>query len=294
MASSLRSFRAEDATAVVELSRRAVNRPEEQVGNPLWTALDELESELDGWDGDPGTTLLVEEEEGGVIGFGGVERAEGWEHADLFGPLVSPRSRGRKIGGRLLEASVELARSGGASRVVGSVGTRNVAGRVLLSRSGFDPLGSAEAVLRVREDGHRAPPEPREPIAVRAAESEDLSTALALYRESFPGGAFPEAAWRRALERGSVYLAERGAEALAFVHIDPSDRWIYHLGVTESDRARGVGASLLAAALEHYWRVHPRETLGLAVPADNLAALRLFRRQGFLPWLTLQTFELAL
>jgi hypothetical protein len=30
------------------------------------------------------------------------------------------------------------------------------------------------------------------------------------------------------------------------------------------------------------------------VNADNVPAIRLYRRQGFAPWLVLQTFELAL
>ena len=39
--------------------------------------------------------------------FGGVEVSAGWEHADLFGPLVSPAYRGQKLGTVLLEASIE-------------------------------------------------------------------------------------------------------------------------------------------------------------------------------------------
>ena len=45
MANSLRSFSREDIPAVLELSRRAFGRAEEQVGNPLWASLDELESD---------------------------------------------------------------------------------------------------------------------------------------------------------------------------------------------------------------------------------------------------------
>jgi ribosomal protein S18 acetylase RimI-like enzyme len=34
--------------------------------------------------------------------------------------------------------------------------------------------------------------------------------------------------------------------------------------------------------------------LGLSVEADNVPALRLLRRQGFAPWLVLQSYELLL
>ena len=46
VASSLRNFRSNDRSAVLELSRHALQRPAEQVGNPLWNTRDELESEL--------------------------------------------------------------------------------------------------------------------------------------------------------------------------------------------------------------------------------------------------------
>jgi ribosomal protein S18 acetylase RimI-like enzyme len=78
------------------------------------------------------------------------------------------------------------------------------------------------------------------------------------------------------------------------VNIDPSDRWIYHLGVAESERSRGLGSYVLSRALSDYWSTHPGETLGLSVLADNVPALRLYRRQGFAPLLVLRPFELAL
>jgi ribosomal protein S18 acetylase RimI-like enzyme len=55
-----------------------------------------------------------------------------------------------------------------------------------------------------------------------------------------------------------------------------------------------VGACILSKALTAYWSSHPGETLGLSVRADNLPALRLYRRQGFAPLLVLQAFELPL
>jgi ribosomal protein S18 acetylase RimI-like enzyme len=294
VASSLRNFRTDDRSAVLELSRHALQRPAEQVGNPLWKTRDELESELADWDIDPAETLLVEEQEGEVIGFGGVEVSTGWEHADLFGPLVAPEFRGQKLGTLLLEESIERAENRGAERVLASVGTRNLNGRLLLERAGFKRHGTASAVFRVTAADHR-PVEPGPPgVTVRPGTSEDLDTALHLYRECFPGGVFPDVAWREGLDAGSVYLAEEAGTSLAVVNIDPSDRWIYHLGVTESERSHGVGSYILSRALANYWEGHPDEALGLSVRADNLPALRLYRRQGFAPLLVADSFELPL
>lgn len=294
MAGSLRSFAAADRSAVLELSRHALARPSEQVGNPMWETREEMESELSGWDLSPGETLFVEEDDGRVAGFGGIEAASGWEHADLFGPLVAPAFRGRKTGSRLLEASIDAGRERGVTRIVASIGTRNLAGRFLLERKGFRPLGSVTEVYRLLPHSYRESEHVPAGVQVRRGAAPDLGAALSLYHECFPGGRFPESAWLGALERGTVYLAEEAGGPIGVIDIDPSDRWTYHVGVTECERGRGVGSYLLSQALEDYWRRHPDEPLGLSVSADNIPAIRLYRRLGFMPWLVLQPFQLVL
>ncbi len=91
-----------------------------------------------------------------------------------------------------------------------------------------------------------------------------------------------------------MYLAERDGAPLAFVNIDPNDRWAYQIGVVAHERSQGVGRFLLSRVLEDYWTEHPGEILGLSVEADNVPALKLLRRQGFAPWLVLQSYELWL
>jgi ribosomal protein S18 acetylase RimI-like enzyme len=294
VASSLRSFSREDIPAVLDLSRRAFGRPEEQVGNPLWATRDELESELSDWDEPPESTLLVDIEDGAVVGFGGVEVARSFSHADLFGPLISPGYRGQKLGSELLDASVAIAVEHGRSSVVGSVGPRNISGRLLLENKGFHPLGPAKAVFRLAPDEHRAVADGPEGVEVRRGEADDLEPAIGLYHSTFPEGVFPDDAWRDGLAKGSVYLAERKGSPLAFLNIDPNDRWAYQIGVVAHERSRGVGQYLLSRALEDYWREHPGEIMGLSVEADNVPALKLLRRQGFAPWLVLQSYELWL
>jgi ribosomal protein S18 acetylase RimI-like enzyme len=294
VASSLRSFAPRDQAAVLELSRHALQRPEEQVGNPLWTTAEELESELSDWEVPPEETLFVDEIEGEVVGFAGVEVSPGFDHADLFGPLVAPSHRGQKLGSMLLEAAIERAENRSVRRVVGAVGARNATGRLLLERAGFTPSGNATAVFRLNEANHRRAETGPEGLSVRPGTQDDLEATMELYRECFPDGAFPESVWVAGLEQGAVYIGEADGEARAVVHIDAADRWIYHVGVTESERDRGIGAYVLSEALAGYWANHPGETVGLSVHADNLPALRLYRRQGFAPLLVLQAFELPL
>jgi ribosomal protein S18 acetylase RimI-like enzyme len=294
VASSLRSFRREDRDEVLALSRRALNRPAEQVGNPVWTTRDELDSELSDWDLPPEETLFVQELDGNVVGFGGVEVQRGWEDADLFGPLVAPGYRGRKLGPELLDASLELARRQDSRSVVASVGVHNLAGRLHLEHAGFHVYGSAKAVFRLSPGDHRRAEEGPEGVEVRRGTPEDLEAAIRLYHECFPEGVFPDESWREALARGTVWLADSDGQLLAFLDIDPSDRWAYHIGVVESERARGLGRFLLSRALDDYWTSHAEETIGVSVEADNVPSLRLLRRQGFAPWLVLQSYQLRL
>lgn len=291
MADSLRSFTTDDRRGVLELSRHALNRPDEQVGNPLWATREELESELSDWDVPPEETLVVQEEDGDIVGFAGVEISHGWEHADLFGPLVARAYRGQKLGTGLLEVALSIAAQHGARLVIGSVGARNPKGRMLLEQAGFTTRGNAKAVFRLARADHRRVEEGPAGVNVRRGTPDDLEAAIRLYHECFPKGVFPDETWRAALERGTVWFAESGGRPIAFLDIDPSDRWAYHIGVGEPERARGLGRFLLSRTLDDYWATHAEETVGLSVEADNYPALRLLRRQGFAPWLVLQSYQ---
>jgi ribosomal-protein-alanine N-acetyltransferase len=295
VAANLRNFARDDAEQVVALSRATLSRPEFQVGNPIWTSVEELTSEIADWDPAAEETLfVVEDESGKVVAFGGVERPTGFPHAELFGPLVGIDARGHRLGTRLLEVSVERARADKANGVYASVGTRNAAGQILLERQGFHARGRPQATFKLQPGSHRPAEEHPKGVDVRLATPDDLPTMLDLYRECFPAGRFPDAVWRDNVANETVYAAEDEGRVVAVLNIDPSDRWIYHVGVTTSERNRGVGSYLLSRSLSDYWERHPNEALGLDVDADNVPAIRLYRRQGFAPWLVLQTFELEL
>ena len=295
MGASLRSYEPGDADAVVELSRISLARPELQVANPVWTTRDDLDTELAAWDPPSEETLFVADDDGHVVGFGGVEKPSGFSHAELFGPLVAIPARGARLGTRLLEVSVEKARELGADSVLASVGQANSRGRMILEAHGFTARGRPQATFRLMPSDHKPFDEPApDGTEVRVATRDDLPAAFALYQECFPEGQWPEAIWRQNVEEGTVYAAVHDGELVAVLNIDPADRWIYHVGVTQGERNRRVGALLLSRSLEDYWSRHPGETIGLDVDRTNVPAIKLYRRQGFAPWLVFQALELAL
>lgn len=286
---NLRSFQPEDKEALLALSRRALHREEEQVGAPLWATREELEAELAGLDYRPEETLRTIEDEGVAAAFGGIELED---DATLFGPLVAAAYRGRKLGRLLLEVSIELARGRALDRLFAGIGAHNLNGRLLLERAGFEPRGGLDAVYRLLPAAHRIAARPPG-VTIRRAAAEDLDRVLALCHECFVRSHLSDEAWKRGLERGQVLLAEQDGDTVALVRIDPARRRVSH-GVTARARARGVGSYALSEGLEEYWRDHPGEALHLAAPVENVAATRLYRHQGFVPWLVLQRFELAL
>ena len=205
MAVNLRSFRPEDAEALLELSRRAQTREAEQVGTPLWSSREELEAELSGLDRAPEETIRVAEDEGVVAGFGGVELDD---EALLFGPLVAPAFRGRKVGRTLLAASVELAGARGVERLAASIGVRNLGGRLMLERNGFEPRGGPVAVYRLLPAAHRPVDQPSHPgIRTRPATPADLERGAG----PLPGVLRPQPVVRRRVGPGARASARSGS-----------------------------------------------------------------------------------
>ncbi len=287
----LRSFEPGDAEALLALSRHAQTRETEQVGTPLWSTREELDAELAGLEPGAEETLRVAEDEGAVAGFGGVELED---EALLFGPLVAPGFRGRKVGRTLFAASVELARAREVEHLVAAVGVRNVGGRMMLQHNGFELRGGPVAVYRLVQESHRPVARPAHPgVTTRVAGSSDLPVVLDLCRECFERSALTDAVWGRALEGSQVRIAEENGKPVAIVRINPSRRRVFH-GVTADARQRGIGGFVLSQSLEAFWSEHPGDALRLTVPVENVPASRMYRHQGFLPWLALQPFELEL
>ena len=121
----------------------------------------------------------------------------------------------------------------------------------------------------------------------------DLEPALELYHATFPEGSSPTTPGATASPTGSVYLAERDGRPLAFLNIDPNDRWAYQIGVAAGALARRGQLPPPRACSRTTGAAIPASVLGLSVEADNTPALRP-PTAGLRPWLVLQSYELWL
>jgi len=282
---TLRKYTSSDLDVILPLARRALARPEEQLGRPLWRSDDDAGGDLDGWR-DIEETLFVVEDDGAPVAFGGYVRDA---HPNLFGPLVVPQCRGRQLPDRLLEATIELASEKGADWLTAAVGRRNPWAKRLLERYGFRSRERPTAVFRLRPREHSYVERRPGPVRVRPGMPDEVDAVFALYRESFPDGTRLKRRWRRWLELGEVNVAERAGELLGFVRLDAA--WLTHVGVTLEERGNGLGELLIQRALETHWARHRDRELRLTVEVDNVPAIRLYRRLGFAPWLVLDVFD---
>ncbi len=285
---TLRKYTPADLEVILPLARRALARPEEQLGRPLWRSLDDAHGDLEGWH-DIEDTLFVMEDEGEPVAFGGLVRDT---LLNLFGPLVVPHCRGRQLPDRLLDATTSLAREKGIDWMTAGAGRRNHWAKRLLERSGFRSRERPTAVFRLRPRAYGLVTKRLSGLELRPGSPDDLEAVFSLYRESFPDGTRLKRRWRRWLELGEVQVAERSGALVGFVRIDAA--WLTHVGVTQSERGSGIGELLIRRGLETHWQARPGRELRLTVEIDNVPAIRLYRRLGFAPWLILDVFDLEL
>jgi GNAT superfamily N-acetyltransferase len=275
---TLDRFRRDDVEAIAELARACAARPEEVLGNWEWSDAAMLDHELEAWPVPATETLYVAREEGRVIGFCGVEVYPHDSIGLVHGPVVTQEGRGRGVGRALFDVALRIGGVYGASELWAVTGRDNRRAQALLGQAGFS-RDEVSALFRLERDAHTPLPIPMD---VRRASSNDLPEVLAL-AEALGGDL------HMTLEELSDALADpdwhvwiSGApDVLAIACIDPYDRWVAALATHERARRRGLGATVLSAALENWWFEHPDSVIGLTVRAESLAVLTQYHRLGF-------------
>jgi ribosomal protein S18 acetylase RimI-like enzyme len=284
---TLEPFRRGDVEAIAELARACAARPEEALGNWWWTDAALLDHELESWPVPATETLFIAREGGRVIGFCGVEVYPHDAIGLVHGPVVEAGGRGRGVGRALFDAAVRLGGVYGAAELWAVTGRDNRRAQAVLGQSGFR-RDEVSALFRLVRDAHTPLPVPMD---VRRASSNDLPEVLALAEALGDdlhmtleelSDALADPAWH-------VWIA--GApDLLAIACIDPYDGWVGALATHERARRRGLGGTVLSAALEHWWFEHPDSVIGLTVRAESLAVLTQYHRLGFEPELVVARF----
>lgn len=122
---------------------------------------------------------------------------------------------------------------------------------------------------------------------IRRAAPADLDALVALEEASFDHDRVSRAQFRRHLASPSAAVlvaAERGqvlGAALLFFRRGASAARLYSIAITQTARGQGLGAKLLEAA-EREARNHGCATMKLEVRTDNIAAMALYEKRGYL------------
>jgi len=107
----------------------------------------------------------------------------------------------------------------------------------------------------------------REPLAALFSEADDSESEIARYRDL-----------------GEVLVAHNGDELIGHVQVvETGESAVFEiksLAVRETRRSQGVGAALVAAALDHC-RKREGHSVQLATAAASIEALKFYQRQGF-------------
>jgi len=123
-------------------------------------------------------------------------------------------------------------------------------------------------------------------INIRPAALADLAAVAVLEQQVFETAVYPDFFFRQAhdLWPDFLLLAWQGTKLLGYLLVAPGQQGIASLGilslaVSEQSRGLGVGQALLSHLLQHC----PTQTrqLWLTVAPDNLPALHLYKKSGF-------------
>ena len=281
----VRPFREPDADLCVALAQRIQSLRHEHVAEPSWASPESLNDNFARYGFKPEEVLWVlEEGQGNVCGFVGLEYAVGEQTATIHGPIVAPECRRRGWGSRLMSHALSEAQARSIRLLHVSIGHHNNGGQAFAEAHGF--VWETWEYDMVCDTAPEPPSLPPMVTIMVSNETEDLPALYTIYRASFPGGvAFQDFQEQMAEDEYHTFVIARWkGHPVGFLRLERYAEgrwWIHHLGVLPEYRGRGIGSYLLASGLTEAWRFPDTRTVSLAVHTDNESATGFYERQGF-------------
>lgn len=260
----LRRYASADFDAVAALAVEASGDPERACGQPDVGSAAEFAADFGHRNLSQEAWVLLHGER--VVGFAaGAARAKQYA---LDGPIVDQAHGGQGLGSVLLEAVSGDARLAGTNTIEGGVRASNLAGQVFLRRHGFKPTRE----IHVYET--ESPPEQAIDLppgyALGDLEPRKLLPFLMVMHECFPAyrlPSAPEALFDPTAMKIFLVEDEEGRPVGGVTaYYYPEDRlgYVYHLGVTEPHRRRGLARSMLTAATQWLFEAHAPRCVGVS------------------------------
>lgn len=279
---AIRRYERADFDAVAALAVMASASPSTACGQPDVASPAEFEAdyghrplEQEAW--------VAEAPDGRVVAFAAGQLRNGVTLID--GPIVDAAWRGRGIGTALFARVEADGVAAGATAVETGVRATNVDGEAFLRARGYEAnreIFVYEAHARVRAEGTLPAG-----YTLTDLKPRHLLPFLMVMQECFPGYRLPSTPQRLfEPDKMKIFLVLDGQDRVAgaitaFYYPEDELGYIYHLGVSEPNRKRGLARALLVAACDWLWDEHAPKLIGVST-SDELGARRaLFEPLGF-------------
>lgn len=261
-----------DYPVVAQISNEAA--AQSLVGMPAWETAAEVAAAVTGLR--QSEFIVAEDDDGSVVGFAGYTLTDGGG-ADLYGPLVT---RGGHGTGAWLASRIEsMAHHRGASYYAMLIGLTNRQGAAWVEWRGYQQdTEYPERLLSWVYPGELKREQLYEGGSVRKARTEDLDRVEELYRICYQADTATRSDWASWL--ACTWVIEDESHVQGLLHLDAPTAMIRHLCIHPTARRHGMGARLVAEAIESYWKERPAK-VGISISLDNQSGVSLIRRLGF-------------
>lgn len=278
----VRRYRAEDFEPVAELAVLASSSPATACGQPDVSSVNEFSADY-GHRQLENEAWVAETEDGRVVGFAAGNLRNSTLTVD--GPIVAEDFRHLGIGTALFGKLEEDARASGAAALEGGVRASNAVGQVFLRKHGYKP--SREIYCYECHEPLDKQADLPEGYAIGELKPRYLLPFLMVMHECFPGYRLPSNPQRLfEPDKMKIFLAldhhDKVAGAVtAFFYPEDQMGYIYHLGVSEPHRRRGLSRALLLSACDWLWTAHTPRFVGLSTSDEVGVRHSLYERVGF-------------
>ncbi len=277
----IRHFQASDYMPVAELLKQTYRDSARLSG----LTPDRLKAEISERGGDPKKDyLVVENQQGELLGFCGYSTLPDGSQARMDGPVVAYSQRGQGLGERLWHELAGLMHSRRISNVSVMLEDENRLGEKFLRRLGFKQ-GSTQMIVTCDEPYQGGKPEiPGLTLRhVVAASNFDRDGYLAMHGKIFPPRSRSFLDLLLSLPDYHIFVAERSGEVVGFLELELSEETaiIESFGVKTDYRRSGYGAALLRSALEFAWQQPDVKLIRQIWKTDNPEFLKVYTSLGF-------------